>query len=283
MMLPPFFSPASRLRSWPRRSNYSCLVSLPEGYAERGAATWPLLLFLHGSAFCGDNLAAVASHGLPRLLSGAGELTAAETAVARELATRFIVVAPQCPAYEVWDDARLIALLDDVQRDFNVATARVYLTGLSMGGFGTWSTGLRHPSRFAALAPVCGGGRIADVLAAQRSSSQALSGLGVWAFHGAQDTVVPLEESARMVEALQQAGLRDVRLTIYPEAAHDAWSATYANPALYAWLLQHAREPRSVAAAAAAAGAPSRPVVARDSNESRDARASFPTGQLQPG
>jgi predicted peptidase len=89
--------------------------------------------------------------------------------------------------------------------------------------------------------PICGGGRITDLTAAAQKDFAALSGLGIWAFHGARDRIVPLEESERMVEALRGAGLPDVKLTVYPDGEHDSWSATYANPELYAWLLEHER------------------------------------------
>jgi predicted peptidase len=183
----------------------------------------------------------VARRGLPRLLHGPPGLTAAEQAVGRDVAARFIVVAPQCPRDEVWDSRGLLALLDEVEREFHPDAARVFVTGLSMGGFGTWTLGMRHPGRIAAIAPICGGGRIADVTTALRTDPAALQGLAVWAFHGAQDRVVPLAESERMIMALKAAHVARVKLTVYPEAQHDAWTETYANPELYAWLLAHRR------------------------------------------
>lgn len=219
-------------------NGYDYLLSAPPA---RTSTRWPLILFLHGSAFRGNDPTVVGTHGLPRLLQGGDDLSAAEAARGAELARRFAIVAPQCPDFEVWDDARVLALLDDVEGEFNVDARRVYLTGLSMGGFGTWSVGVRHPERFAAIVPICGGGRIADIAAAGQPQRAALRRLGVWAFHGARDVTVPLEESERMVAALQAAGASDVRLTVYLNAEHDAWSESYANPALYTWLLEHAR------------------------------------------
>jgi len=235
--------PAStaRFRAIADSASYDYLLALPDAYAAEPARDWPLILFLHGSAFRGSDVSVVGTHGLPRLITGGEDLTAAERMMGAHLAAKFAVVAPQCPDYEVWDDDALLALLDEVGSQLNIDARRVYLTGLSMGGFGAWSVGLRHPQHFAAIVPICGGGRMADVTAAARTQRTALQRLGVWAFHGAQDVTVPLEESERMVAALQAAGAREVRLTVYPEAEHDAWSATYANPALYAWLLGHAR------------------------------------------
>ena len=231
----------ARFRTIANPGGYTFLLSLPENPAKRSSERWPLILFLHGSAFRGSDVSVVGTHGLPKLINGIGELSDAERNVGDRVAAKCVVVAPQCPDYEVWDDVRLLALLDRVGGELNIDLDRVYLTGLSMGGFGAWSLGLRHPERFAALVPICSGGRIADVRAAQARHDEALRSLGVWAFHGAKDPVVPVDESQRMIEALQTAGTRDVRLTIYPDAEHDAWSATYANPELYAWLLQHRR------------------------------------------
>jgi predicted peptidase len=115
---------------------------------------------------------------------------------------------------------------------YAVDEERVYVTGLSMGGFGTWSLAQAHPERFAAIAPICGGGN--PELAGN------LRHVPVWAFHGAKDNVVPLSASQEMVDALKAIGA-DVKFTIYPEAYHDAWTETYENPQLYEWLLQHKR------------------------------------------
>jgi predicted peptidase len=111
-----------------------------------------------------------------------------------------------------------------------------------MGGYGTWSLGLKFPERFAAIAPVCGGGETIDVLLASRNKSAALKSLGIWAFHGAKDNVVPLEESERMLAALKKAGVKEMKITVYPEAGHDSWTETYKNEKLYEWFLQHQRK-----------------------------------------
>jgi predicted peptidase len=202
---------------------------------------WPLIFFLHGAGERGSAVHDVARQGLPKILSTDAELTAAERRIGRDVAGRFIVVAPQCPHYEVWDEHRLLRLLDRVVAEYPVDARRVYLTGLSMGGFGAWTLGLRHPARFAALAAICGGGRIADVAEAVKSHAAALRAMGIWAFHGANDRVVPIEESQRVVDALHAAGMAHVKFTIYPEAEHDAWTPTYANRELYTWMLKHKR------------------------------------------
>ena len=237
LLEPPTSSLSSTLRAVQPPRGYHYLLSVPPAHGADLQRRWPLLLFLHGTAGWGNNVWAVTVHGLPRLLAGAPDLNAVEQTVARRVAGQFIVVAPQCPFWEVWEEAAVLALLDAVAAEFRVDTGRVYLTGLSLGGFGAWSIGLRHLERFAALVPVCGGGRVADVAQAAQRHPAALARLGVWAFHGARDETVPLEESTRMVQALQQAGVGEARLTVYPEADHDAWTPTYANAGLYDWLL----------------------------------------------
>lgn len=222
-------------------AGYDHLISLPPAAATQAETTWPVMMFLHGAGERGHDVWAVARQGVPRLLAFADDLTAAERRVAERVRDTCVMIAPQCPQYEVWNEHRLLELLDSVLASHRVDPRRVYLTGLSMGGFGTWTLGLRHPHRFAALLPICGGGRIADVLLASDRHGDALRRLGIWAFHGANDRVVPVEESDRMVRALEAAHVRDVKLTVYPEAEHDVWTPTYANAAVYDWLFGHQR------------------------------------------
>jgi predicted peptidase len=204
------------------------LLFLPAGYDATSSKRWPLILFLHGAGERGANLALVAKHGPPKIDT-------------TETNFPFIVVSPQCPEGQIWSNDLLLALLDEVENKYAVDKHRVYLTGLSMGGFGTWSLGLSHPDRFAAIAPICGGGEFITPYLAQDIHKTALLTLPVWAFHGAEDPVVPLEESERMVSYLKMLGVHEVKLTIYPEAQHDSWTQTYANPELFTWLLQHSR------------------------------------------
>lgn len=204
-------------------------------YVPRAAATqpdkrWPLILFLHGAGERGSDVWLVAKHGPPKIVREQPDFP-------------FIVVSPQCPAGRVWDNDEVLALLDEILATQPVDPTRVYLTGLSMGGYGTWSLGLAHPERFAAIVPICGGGDPLKAMLADPSKAEALRSLAVWAFHGAKDPVVKLSESERMVEALRRAGVREVELTVYPEAQHDSWTETYANPRLYEWLLRHQRPP----------------------------------------
>lgn len=199
--------------------SYRYLLYLPKAYAEDAARRWPLVLFLHGSGERGDDLAALERHGPPKLLEGRDDFPA-------------VVVSPQCLEGEFWDARALVALLDDVTRRLRVDPDRVVVTGLSMGGRGTWDLAMTAPERFAAIAPICGGA-IPDRACRLRS-------VPVRAYHGARDAVVPLLESRTVVEAVKACG-GEAELVVYPDATHDSWSATYADPAFWGWLLSRRR------------------------------------------
>ena len=213
--------------TWHAALNY--LLFFPEGYKANGDKKWPLMLFLHGAGERGTNVARVAVHGPPKIVKEKKDFP-------------FILLSPQCPTDRTWNDDELLALLDEAIAKHNVDTTRVYLTGLSMGGYGSWSLGTRYPERFAAMAPICGGGDQIRVLLTSKEKKAALASMGVWAFHGAKDPVVPLEESQRMTNALMRAGCKDVKLTVYPEAGHDSWTQAYNEPEIWNWFLAHRRE-----------------------------------------
>jgi predicted peptidase len=204
------------------------LLFLPKGYDAKAEKRWPMILFLHGAGERGTNVWKVAVHGPPKNVATHPDFP-------------FIVVSPQCPEHQVWSKDVLLALVDDITATYAVDTKRIYLTGLSMGGYGTWELALAHPEKFAAIVPICGGGQTISVLLVSPDKASALRTLGVWAFHGGKDPVVPLAESQRMVDALKKANVEDVKLTVYPEAGHDSWTVTYNNPELYEWLLKHER------------------------------------------
>ena len=205
------------------------LLHLPRGYG-RGRKRWPLILFLHGAGERGSRLSMVKKHGPPKLIEAGRELP-------------FIVVSPQCPKEQWWSPDVLSALLDEIVANYAVDEGRIYLTGLSMGGRGTWTLATACPERFAAIAPVCGW---CEPFAASR-----LKDMPTWVFHGAKDPIVPVAKSRDMYGAMKAAGSRKARLTIYLDAGHDSWTETYENPKLYAWLLRHRR--RSAAGKAGAA------------------------------
>ena len=197
------------------------LLYLPKGYG-RGKK-WPLMLFLHGSGERGNNLEMVASHGPPKLIEAGQEFG-------------FIVVSPQCSADGWWTTQALSTLLDNLEQHLQVDTSRVYLTGLSMGGYGTWAMASEFPDRFAAIAPICGGGL--------EWWMRGITHLPIWAFHGAKDSVVPLEQTTRLVNELKRLGSKKVKCTVYKNADHDSWTRAYANPKLYEWMLAQVQTPK---------------------------------------
>lgn len=191
-------------------------VYVPADYTPKKA--WPLIMFLHGAGERGDD-------GIIQTQVGIGPAIQAHP-------DRFpcIVVMPQCPKTGWWDvaEADIDLALSQTRASYNVDPKRIYLTGLSMGGFGTWGYGARRLDVYAALMPVCGRGNAAD--------APALAKKPIWAFHGAKDSVVPVQNSRDMVEAVRRAG-GDVRYTEYPELDHNSWDAAYGDADAIRWLL----------------------------------------------
>ena len=202
-------------RDYKARLKY--LLYLPKEYEKEEA--WPLVLFLHGSGERGDNLELVKKHGPPKLVAEGKEFP-------------FVLVSPQCPAFQDWQPVELSALLDEIVEKQKIDKDRIYVTGLSMGGYGTWALATEFPERFAAIAPMCGGG--------EPEAAKLLAGLPAWVFHGAKDQNVSLAGAADMVSALKRAG-DVVKFTIDPDAAHDCWTKAYDDPKLYEWLLEQKR------------------------------------------
>lgn len=198
------------------------LLFLPEDYDPEEydkEKSWPMILFLHGAGESGSDLDKVKAHGPPKIVQMKKDFP-------------FIVVSPQSRRFG-WNVDALIALLDHVVSKHRVDPHRIYLTGLSMGGYGTWSLAAHAPDRFAAIVPICGGGNPDD--------AEKLKNLPIWVFHGAKDRTVPVSRSERMVEAIKAAG-GNVEFTVYPDAGHDSWTETYDDPKLYEWLLKHKRD-----------------------------------------
>lgn len=202
----------------------------------------PLVIFLHGAGERGDDNAAQLKHGVAEFHR-------------RQSANPCTILAPQCPAESKWvtvdwsapggtgafpsEPSRPLALTIDVVDRLiaggQVDPDRVYLTGLSMGGYGSWYAAGMPGSRFAAVAPICGGG---DPGWAAR-----YVGLPVWAFHGSDDRAVPVSRSREMIEAIRAVG-GDPRYTEYPAVGHDSWTRTYADDAFHTWLFAQRRSDR---------------------------------------
>lgn len=196
--------------------------------------SYPLVLFLHGVGGRGDN-------NTQQLANGVGEFVKPEN---RQKYPCF-VVAPQCPPDDKWanidwilkshtmaekmtEPLRLaLDLFEKLAAELPVDKGRLYITGLSMGGFGTWDAIQRRPDYFAAAMPVCGGGDTAE--------APKLKDLPLWAFHGDMDaTVLPIRTKA-MIEAIRKAG-GTPKMTIYPQVGHNCWINAYADPAAMEWL-----------------------------------------------
>jgi predicted peptidase len=193
------------------------LLYLPPKY-EKSDEKFPLVVFLHGAGETGDDLSKVKKHGPPKLVE--------------KKDFPFILVSPQAPRLG-WNPEALNGLVEDIMANYRVDPDRVYLTGLSMGGYGTWALASSYPGKFAAAVPICGGGN--QVMASK------LKNLPLWVFHGAKDTVVRPSESKTMVDAVKKAG-GNVKYTLYPEEDHDSWTKTYNDPEMWKWLLSQKRK-----------------------------------------
>ncbi|MFT5128735.1 MAG: putative peptidase [Rhodothermales bacterium] len=195
---------------------------LPTRYDEDDAKL-PLIIFLHGSSKRGTDLERVKANGMPPLLDKKEDWD-------------FVVASPQAGYKYAWqrcwrpDDIAL--LLAELLKSYRIDPKRVYLTGLSMGGYGAWACAAAYPELFAAAVPICGGGEL--------GWAEQYGELPIWAFHGADDYVVSVRRSQEMVTAINALGGK-AKLTAYPGVGHDSFTQTYANPDMFAWLLRHSR------------------------------------------
>ncbi len=201
--------------------------------------TYPLVIFLHGAGERGDDNVAQLVHGMKDFLNPD-----------RRKNYPCFVVAPQCPNDKKWVEVDWSAkshdqpehasvpmqlvhdLIKEMIKNANVNKDRIYITGLSMGGYGTWDAIARYPELFAAAVPICGGGDPATV--------GKFAKLPIWCFHGDQDEAVSVERSRKMIDALKVAGGQP-KYTEYAGVGHDSWTATYANPDFHDWLFAQER------------------------------------------
>lgn len=221
---------------------YRYQVYVPAAYAS-STRPWPVILFLHGAGERGADGLLQTNVGLPFAIRNAPAKYPA------------IVIIPQVPSDSLWlgSPARAaIAALDQTIADFRVDPDRVYLTGLSMGGNGTWNLAYQFPDRFAAVVPICGfispfprlpGSRAivpADSGDAFVAIARRLKRVPTWIFHGEIDPVVPVSESRRAADALKAAG-GDVRYTEFLGGGHNVWDGAYASPQFQEWLFAQRR------------------------------------------
>lgn len=196
---------------------YPYLLYLPKNFVADHQHTYPLLLFLHGSGERGNDLELVKKNGTPGFVESMEDFP-------------FVMLSPQCPEEETWDSERLMALVNEAIENYSIDTNRMYVTGLSMGGYGTFDLASNYPGKFAAILPVCGGG--------QKLKAEKLIKTPIWAFHGADDPVVPVSESKNMVEIVNKLG-GNAQITILPGVGHNAWDYVYNRAEIYQWLLSH--------------------------------------------
>lgn len=232
----------------PSTNHVNYVLYVPSG-GTAPASGWPLILFLHGSEQRGDD---------PSLLQDLAIFSFAD----EQRQFPFVALVPQCPPGQHWSPLVLKQLLDAVEASVPVDRTRVYLTGFSLGGYGTWQTAAALPGTFAAIAPLCGMSDLPDV--------PSLVGIPTWVFHGAQDRNIPVTESLRMVSALREAG-GEPRMTVYPDFPHDIWTITYRDSRLYLWFLSHSlpSEPVSDAPSSVISGSEASRIAA--SSRSSDA------------
>lgn len=189
------------------------LLYIPDPYNEKKTYKWPVVIFLHGVGEIGTDINMIRNVGLARVVKG----------------KPFVMIAPQCTA-TWWNTDVLQQLYKEVMKKYHVDSSHVYLTGLSMGGYGTWNWAQASPEKFAAIVPICGAGT--------PGTACVLKKMPVWAFHNADDPTVSVAGSRDMVNALKACGSTLVKYTENATGGHDAWTKAYANADLYTWLLQ---------------------------------------------
>lgn len=196
---------------------YPSWIYTPKNFDVTSSEKYPLMIFLHGAGERGHDQELARKHGPGKLIKAGREFP-------------FIIVAPQCPPDTCWWAHHIEALLDDIIARYPIDLDRIYITGLSMGGHGTWMSGAYLANRLAAIAPICGWGNFVI--------SKTYGTLPIWAFHGEDDDVVPCYYSENLVKLITEVG-GNAKLTVFPGVGHYSWEEVYAGTELYEWLLSH--------------------------------------------
>lgn len=215
------------------RSQIDYLLYLPDDYAPDPNREWPLILFLHGSGSETYDSSFVMSYGLPEVLLSGDQPDPFP----------FIVVSPQAfPGTTWWNEevlAVLEALLDEIVTTYQVDANRVYLTGLSMGGYGSWYVAAAYPERFAAMISISGSGFRARIVSEEDVLCR-LADVPVWGIHGERDQISAPVAARAYLDTLQSACGGEVKKTFYSDTGHfETYERAYRDPTLYAWLLEH--------------------------------------------
>lgn len=198
---------------------YPFLITLPQDYNESTDSSFSLVFFLHGAGSRGNNLELLKRHGIPKRIEEGVEFPA-------------IVISPQVPTGSKFKTERLQKTLVEILSNYRIDSSRIYCTGLSMGGAGTWDWAAKYPENFAAIVPVCG--------YSDPSTAKKIAQIPTWVFHGELDDVVPFSESQEMIDALIRVGGKP-KFTVYPELKHDSWTETYNNKELYDWMFSQSK------------------------------------------
>ncbi|NIY94424.1 prolyl oligopeptidase family serine peptidase [Vibrio diazotrophicus] len=191
-------------------------VYLPKEYNERDDK-WPLIVSLHGSGERGTDLELLKKEGIPKLIEEGADFP-------------FVMVFPQCEAFSAWDPDRIKLLVEELVDSYHIDQSRLYLTGYSLGGYGTWATAIKYPELFAAIAPICGFALLNDVVR--------LSSIPVWTFNGENDEVMPYKVTEEIANIINKSG-GDAKFTLYVDTGHNCWDETYRNEELYTWFMSH--------------------------------------------
>ncbi len=203
--------------------NYNYAIQIPRDYTP--SKDWPLIVSLNGAGECGTD-------GSKQIAVGLGTAT-----LLNAKKWPFIILYPQKPTVQsAWEDhdEAVMAMLEQAKKDYKIDTKRLYLTGLSQGGHGTWYIGAKHAELWAAIAPVCGYGDPAKV-------ASDLKSMPIWAFHGEADRAVPVAQSHGFVDAIKAAG-GTPKLTTYPGVDHNSWDKAYRDENLSDWFLEHVKK-----------------------------------------
>ena len=190
------------------------LINIPDSV--KGQKNVPLLIFLHGAGERGRDYEKIKVHGVPKYIENG------------TFSPDCITVCPQCPNPFIWNNltSLLKDFIENIIEEYSIDRSRIAMTGLSMGGYGTWEMAMLYPDLFKKIAPVCGGGTSwrADLIKAQ-----------VWTFHGDKDSIVPFENTLMMAEALKKAG-KKVDFTVFHNVDHNSWEPAYEKTKVLEWL-----------------------------------------------
>ena len=203
-----------------KSKTYPYLVYLPEGYDQTSRKEWPVIIYLHGSSCKGNNLDRLKKYGPPFYLDRGMQVDA-------------IVISPQCPSNRNWTTGNWFeSFYNEMKDNYHIDASRVYLTGMSLGGFGTWDLASRYPDYIAAIMPLCGGGR--------PDMAESMKDLPTWVFHGDKDRLVNVKRSEQMVSAMQEQGGRP-KFSVLKGQGHDIHKV-YSDQGVYEWLLSQHKE-----------------------------------------